>query len=913
MPVGAKLRVPLPRRTLLARARLANPLRADGPLPRLVLLAAPPGFGKTTLLTQWLTQPAGAGEGAPLVAWVSLDESDADVQQFLSDLVDAFAASRSGVGAEARALLDADRPAPAEDVLVSLVNELDALAGTTVIALDDLHRAGGPAVHDAVGFLLENLPPRVVVAITTRADPPLPLARLRARGELVEVRAADLRLSTEESDGFLRAVMDLPLDPAQVEALTARTEGWVAGLQLAALSARSRTPSGADAVDDFVRAFTGSHRFVLDYLVEEVLDAQSAGAREFLLLTSVLDRLSGPLCDAVTGSAGGQGRLEQLEAANVFLTALDDDRRWFRYHQLFAEAVRARLVAERPDAVRRLHRAAAGWFADQGLLEDALAHALDAGDPELLADLFECALPGLRRRRRDRVLLRWIGEVPDAVIRERPILATTRAWEKLVGGDPEAARDWLDVAETRLRSSEAPVSLLVGVPDDVAAARADQQRAVGAHIAIYRAALAQAAGDVAETVRQAEAARAQSDPDDHFAHGAAAGFLGLAAWADGDLATAIDTFGSAVEHLGAAGNLSDELGATVVLAEMALANGGPADARRLYERALAAAEQNPVAAATIAADLHVGLADVLREQDELDAAARELATATELGETASLQENRFRRHTARAGLLRATGELDAALSELDAAEAVYLPGFFPATRPLAAVRARVLIGGGRLREARQWAGQRDVRRADPAGFLNEYDLLTFARLLIAERRTGTPSEPGEWDALPGLLATMADAAASRPGSLVDVRTVQALAFDALGETRRAQDALAQALAGGVPSGYRRVFLDEGEPMTTLLRGHASAGLPSSPLARELLDRTSVPVPLRLPVPGAEELSEREVDVLRLLASELSGPEIASRLFVSINTLRTHTKHIFTKLDVRTRRAAVARARERHLL
>ncbi|WP_286263824.1 AAA family ATPase [Brooklawnia propionicigenes] len=428
MALGAKVRVPPPRRELLDRTRLANPLLRPDHLPRLVLIAAPPGFGKTTLLTQWLAQLTGArghpGE-PPRIAWVSLDESDTDARRFVADLVESLAAGGSASVAEALALLAAGRPVPAEQVLATVVNGLD-VEGTTVIALDDFHRAAGPEVHEALAFLLENLPPQVVVAMTTRADPQLPLARMRSRGELVEVRAADLRFTTEESAGFLRAVMDLDLDQAQVEALEARTEGWVAGLQLAALSVRPRVSSPA-AVDDFIRAFGGSHRFVLDYLVEEVLNAQPAGVREFLLLTSVLERMTGTLCDAVTGSSDGQQRLEQLESAQVFVTALDTERRWFRYHQLFAEALRARLSAEWPDRVAALHLAASRGYASLGLLEDALDQAALADDPEWFADLVECALPGTRKRRGDRQLLGWISVLPDDLVRRRPVLATTRA------------------------------------------------------------------------------------------------------------------------------------------------------------------------------------------------------------------------------------------------------------------------------------------------------------------------------------------------------------------------------------------------------------------------------------------------------------------------------------------------------
>lgn len=914
MPLGAKVRVPPPRRALLERARLANPLTSGRHLPRLVLLAAPPGFGKTTLLTQWLAELTTTPTGGPSrVAWLTLDESDADVRQFLADLVESLAHGDAETFVEAHALLATGRSVAAEVLLATVINELE-VQEPTVIALDDFHRAASPDVHQAVAFLLENLPPQVVVAMTTRADPQLPLARMRTRGELVELRAADLRFTADESGRFLRAVMDVELDPAQVGVLEAKTEGWVAGLQLAALSVRSRVLSG-DAVDGFIRDFGGSHRFIVDYLVEEVLDAQTIEDREFLLLTSVFDRMTGPLCDAVTGTAGGQQQLERLESANVFVTALDEERRWFRYHQLFAEALRARLTSDRPGQLASLQLAASRGYASLGLLDDALEHAMRADDPDWLADLVECALPGVRKRRGDRTLLRWINHLPDALVRRRPVLATTRAWSRLAVGDLAAAREWLDVAEGAL-GLEHPGTELLDLPADIVAARAAEQQAAPANIAVYRAAIAQAEGNVAETVRQAELAGAAA-PGDHFVQGASAGFIGLAAWATGDLPRAIGTFRDAVVHMGAAGDVTDQLGATVVQAEMALSDGRVNDAKRLYERAIEAADQNQAAAATIAADLHTGLAGVLTERDQLEEAGAELQLARDLGESASLQENRFRWHAVSAALLRAEGDLDAALDELEEAERLYLPGFFPEIRPVAASRARVLIAGGRLNEARQWSAKADVASADPGQFLREYELLTHARLVVAEHRARDGRGTGDLDALLRLLdrILVQAEAAQRRGSVGEARLVQAMALSAAGRADHADKALGLALQEGVPSGHVRLFLDEGPALEDLLRRLVveSRDADIAAMARRLLDRSRAVGEARVRPSWEERLSDRELDVLRLLASDLTGPEIASRLFVSINTLRTHSKHIFTKLDATTRRAAVSRARERGLL
>ncbi|WP_127503653.1 LuxR C-terminal-related transcriptional regulator [Actinoplanes solisilvae] len=835
MPVlRTKLHPPAPRRRLVPRARLTDRFRDD--VPRLVLVSAPAGFGKTTVLTQWLTTQQRA------VAWLSLDEGDADPRRFLSHLVAALRTACPG-------LADHDGPAPSEAVLVGLVNDLDVTAGPTVIALDDYHVIDTAEVHDVVTFLLGNLPPQVTLALATRADPPLPLARLRARGELAELRAADLRFSPAEAGELLNDVMGVRLEPAHVAALDARTEGWAAGLQLAALAARGR-----DDLGEFVDAFAGSHRFVLDYLLEDVLRSQPGDVREFLLDTAVLDEFTAELCDAVTGRTDSRLMLGTLERANLFVVPLDERGQWFRYHHLFADALRAQLAAGQPDRKARLHRAAASWYADHGMTAEAVPHALTGGDAGRAADLVVLALPGLQRQRHDHLLRTLLQALPADVVRRSARLSTALAWTRLSVGDLDGVREWLDTAD----------SVVSG----------DEDRAM---IEVYRASVAQARDDRSGTAEHARRALDLAGPDDHFSRGAAAGFLGLAAWADGDLPTAVVTFGEAVTSLHRAGNITDELGATVVLGGMWLSCGRPDEARRLYEKALARSA-GPVRSTT--GDLHVGLADVLREHGELDAAEEHLRTARELGDAASLMENRHRWWIVMSGVLRARGDLDAAAEMLDRAQALYLPGYFPDVRPIPALKARVDIARGRLDDAREWARE----RGDPAQ-LTEFDHLTLGRLAVAEHR----ADDDLLKLLDGIVA------AGRGGSVVDALIVRALA-------RRSPDDLDEALDLGVPAGYARIFLDEGPPMTELLgrltgSSHA-AGLLRQPVARAA---------------ATEGLSSREVEVLRLLATELTGPEIARRLFVSVNTLRTHTKHIFTKLDVNTRPAAVRRATELGLL
>jgi LuxR family maltose regulon positive regulatory protein len=925
--LATKLFAPTGRSQSVARARLVEQLDTTlGPGQRLTLVSAPAGFGKTTVLSDWLAD-LGQRHTRSRGAWLSLDDGDNDLNRLLSHLV----AAVRGVGIDVgTAVLESLHTASATAALTALVNDVaragERAPGTQwILVLDDYHAIEAPDVHEAVAFLLDHLPDHLHLVIATRSDPPLPLARLRGRGQLTEVRAADLRFTPSESREFLNRVMGLDLAAADVDALEQRTEGWVAGLQLAALSLRGIPERGE--VAGFIEAFTGSDRFVIDYLADEVLARQSPAVRDFLFRTAVVDRLTGPLCDAVTGRADGTRMLEDLERGNLFVVPLDTQRSWYRYHHLFADVLRARLLAEHPDEVPHLHQRASGWYAAHDLVAEAVRHALAAEDFDRAAFLIEEAMPELRRARQDGLMLDWVRSMPESVVRRSPVLSILSGWSLMMSGD-------LDAVESRLDDAEAALS--AGAEDhDLAASWADTEdlRTAPATISVYRASLAQARGDVAGTVRHARRAMDLAGPEDHFVRGGGAGFLGLAAWAAGDVREALSTFSEAVRSLHAAGNLVDELDATVVLADLWVASGRPSRARRLFEQVLQTATGGGEPYPRATADLHVGLAELDRELGDLPSAETHLETARVLAERASITENRHRWFVAAAQVRAAGGgDLDAATQLLDQAEALYRHGFYPDVRPIASMRARLQIARGDLSSATVWAQDRGVSADDEPDYLREYEHLTLARLLLAQHRFGQHrDQPGAVNpatAALGLLDRLHAAAADaeRDGSVLEIRVLQALAHYASGDRPAALAVLDRAVGEAPePDGYARLYLDEGAPMLALLHDAAGAdaadpaarGLHREALqrhARRLLGRGMPPVAGAPPQQALmNPLSRRELDVLRLLDSELTGPEIARQLYVTLNTLRTHTKRIFTKLDVTTRAAAVRRAHERGIL
>ena len=564
--VETKLVVPRARRQTVERPRL-DALLASGSNARLLLVSAPAGFGKTTLLAAWLAGPRHRNP----VAWVSLDDRDRDGSTFWTYVLRAL--DRAAPGSATAALeLQRGGSAPVEAVLTALLNELSVLPGDLTLVLDDYHLAEGPGTRPGMVFLVEHLPPQVHLVVSSRSDPALPLARLRARGELVEVRAADLRFTGSEAATYLNELNTLGLSPEDVAVLERRTEGWAAALQLAALSL-----SVSDDRSEFIAGFAGDDRFVVDYLADEVLDGLPADVRRFLLDTSVLDRLTGPLCDAVTARSGGRAVLESLERENLFVIPLDAHREWYRYHHLFADVLRAHLDDERPGDVRGLHRRASDWYDRAGDAEAAVRHALAAGDVDLAAARAEAAVPALLRERRESVICRWVDLLPDDVVQYRPVLAVG-----FIGA--LAASNEFDSLARRLSDVE---RLLAGPPEALVVTDVAGLARLPGAVQTYRAALALVGGDLDGTVRHAELALDRAAADDALTTASASALVGLASWTAGDLAVAHSSYRVATENLLHVGHLSDVLGCTVSIVDIELAQGRLGDAGRSCRTALA--------------------------------------------------------------------------------------------------------------------------------------------------------------------------------------------------------------------------------------------------------------------------------------------------------------------------------------
>lgn len=916
-----KLHPPPVREKQVARLHLLE--RLDAALnKRLTLVCAPAGYGKTTLLSQWVDrrkEPTG---------WISLDRSDNDLVQFLRYFLAALQRIDLNLGVPIQEMLQTPRPLPGTAVWMPLVNEIAESKQEFVVILDDYHEVNERSVHEALDYLLEHMPPNLHLVIATRADPPLAIPRLRARGFLAELRLSDLRFSGAETAAFLNNTMNLCLSGDDLVALESRTEGWIASLQMAALSLQMHSP-GPAARSAFIQSFTGSHRFILDYLVEEVLDHQAPGLQDFLLKTSILGRLSGSLCDALLGEMTGgseekpdrsredrfltahsQPILEHLESANLFIVPLDDERRWYRYHRLFSDLLRKRLWQTSPDLVPALHRRASLWYEQEGLIDEAIRHALNATSYERAANLIEENVEATLMRSEVRTFLNWMERLPDDHVRSRPKLSFFHAWALLMSGQSP------EVVERRLQS-------IPSVQEEAAniAIQAGRIAALRAYLALFQANFMLAA----ELCHRALAHLPESDL---FLRSVVTWILSMTGLSDGEHPDGRMALEKVIRMCQEIGNPLVAVAALSHQARLQMRQGRLQLARETLEQALQLATDAQGRRLPIASEALIVLGELEREWNHLEKSAEHLTDSIDLAR----QWNELSSFDAYFPLMRlrlAQGDVAAAGEAIETAwQMAHRSDFTQIDDILADLqRACFWVAQGNVAEVMRWAEKgglltgmapenppaRDERQVYIDTHLRKYEQLVLARAFLLQGRAAEALE---------LLETLIVQARQleRTDLAIEINILRALAFHHEGRNDPALEALAAALSLAEPGGYVRIFLDEGEPMRRLLRQAASRGVAQDYVAK-LLAASGEPAILErqagasrsLAQPLVEPLSDREVEVLRLLAGGLSNPEIAGRLYVAVSTIRSHCKNIYEKLGVHRRWDAVQRAQELGLI
>jgi LuxR family transcriptional regulator, maltose regulon positive regulatory protein len=900
--LATKVTVPRAHPERLHRSRLVEELD-KGMARDLVLVCTPAGFGKTTLLADWAQSVKW-----PL-AWLSLDADDNDPVRFWRYVVAALDRAGLAVGEDVSSPLASPSETSGQGLVTALINELEASSDELVVVLDDYHVIESASIHNSVAFLQGHLPPQLHLVIAGRSDPPLPLARLRAAGRLAELRAADLRFSPEESTAFLQDLWRLDLSPEAVATLDSRTEGWAVGLQLAALSLQGRPD-----VDTFLHAFTGTHRYVLDYLSEEVFERQSDRVRKFLLQSSILKRLSGSVCDAVTGDSNGQAMLEELERANLFLIPLDEERRWYRFHHLFGDLLGARLQQDHPEMVPELHRRAATWSEQHGVVDDAIRHALASGDSRWASRLAEERVDETLRRGESALLERWLSALPDDAVQSRPALSLAQALMLFHVGRLDSVERLLEHAERALDQEQEPGEF--ELPTD-----GGMVSEAPAAIALLRAEVASARGDAEGTARHVRLALSQMAEEEYGPRFWARWLMAAADWMSGRLGDAEPAFSEVLVEARAAPASYPMMSTCFTLGRVQSARGRLRAALRTYREGLRFAEEGGRFAMTYhAAEAHLGIARVLYERNELDKALRHVSMAIEFGQQVVDLTTPVLGLVTLAWIRQAMGEADSALDAMD--EACRMrprPEVVALWNPAPAERARLLITQGRASEAARLSEERGLKENDDLAYPSERDYLVLARVLLAQ------SEPVRALGLLDRLDTLATSQ-GRMGSVIEISALRSLALQAGGDHRGALAVLGDALSQARPEVYIRVFADEGRPMAALLRSLVGVRRRGGGAAATVAEQEHIDRLIRAFGPtgqgdkdaGAmtgliEPLTHRELEVLSLIAAGKRNRDIADELVVTLETVKKHASHIFDKLGATNRTEAVTQARELGLI
>ena len=914
--LDTKFQIPPARSDLVKRIRLLRRLH-EGLAHKLTLISAPAGFGKTTLVKEWVSQiiPSSKDEHKPeiCVAWLSLDENDNSLARFLAYFITSLKRipeMHKEIGAEALEMLQFPQLPPVEAIFTSLLNEIAKISCKIILVLDDYHLIEIQSINKALSYLLEHLPSQFHIVIATREDPLIPLARLRARSQLTELRAADLRFSPSETAEFLNQVMGLGLTSEDIIALEERTEGWITGLQLVAVSLQRQKDKS-----QLIRSFTGSHRFVLDYLVEDVLNHQSTELQDFLVQTSILKRLTGSLCNALTDQEDGQATLEMLDRANLFIVPLDNERRWYRYHHLFADLLRQRLHQTMAEQMPNLHLRASQWYEDHDFTQQAIEHSLLAEDFNRAAVLAERVWPEMHMGYQGITWLEWVKGIPDELIRARPILSTGYGWSLIDVGDLaradsylQDAEQWLDVAINKT-DFRGPSNIKDDFFDEV------DIQSLSASVANARAYLTQALGDVFATEKYAQKALDLLPEYDYFERGLSEILRGFAYWATGNLEAARRAISVSISNMEVLDKILFIISFTSYLSDVLIAEGHLNEAKKTVKNLLdiITERKSPVPEET--AILHLELSEIYLEQGDSEAAKDHLLKSEQLGRLPSFPP--WYRHWvfAHVRINQIEGNQDAVFKILSEADRLYYRHPIPDIHPLSALIARAQLFSGNLAEAIHWVNERKLSVDDDISYLGEFEHLTLARILIAQYRSDQDEDllQGTLKLLDRLLKAAEDS--RRKGSVIEILMLKALANEAGGEIFPAVTSLEHALKLAEPEGYLQLFVDEGPPMARLLYESVSRGISTNYVGRLLsafplpkADQTNSPDTKKLEHELLEPLSERELDVLKLIAEGLTNQVIATRLYLSLNTIKVHTRNIYGKLGVNNRTQAVAQAR-----
>ncbi|MBI4671598.1 MAG: helix-turn-helix transcriptional regulator [Chloroflexi bacterium] len=872
--LATKLYIPRLPPALVSRPRLIERLNAGlQHTPGVTLISAPAGFGKTTLLSHWIPQA-----GRP-VAWLSLDEHDNDPPRFFAYLVAAL--QTIGIEFDDPVLtwqmvtwLGAAPGGSLQGLLIPLLNRL-AAAPACVLVLDDYHLIDAPTIHQGIGFLLERVPPQFHLVLSSRADPPLPLARLRARQQLTELRAADLRFSRAEAVAFFRQLESSPLSSEQIAALENRTEGWVAGLQLVAHSLQGQD---AAAVAAFVDDFAGSQRYVSDYLADEVFTSQPGSVRQFLTQTAILERFTADLCDAVTGNDDGHAVLDHLDRVNLFLVALDGQRCWYRYHHLFAEFLRQQLERDTPDDEQAaLHRRASQWYETHGWINDAIDHALRAGDWESAVRLLNVALDSVQRPQQYQTWQRWLAALPETVLLAEPHLCVEYAWALVLGG--------------RLAASERPLQMA----EQTWQARGDEAQL--GKVYATRAFLERIRGDLPAAIALAHEALTRLPPSP--ARGLAAFTLALCYHQTGQVQAA-EMILQLILSSRPARDSSIHLGLMLIMGLDQVAQGRLRQALQTWTEVLQSAEEGGWRLATLVA--RALIAQVHYEWNDLDQSAALWQTWLDQWGQPSYADYFPWLIQGLARLQWSRGaEQDAFATLAQAAHLARQLGNPVVATQIEAQQVRFWLDQGDLAAASGWLQAHPLRRDDEPDYTRQSEYLARVRVLIHQADPGALAEADQWLSI--LLAQAQ--AAGRQGDEIENLVLQALRASRANQPEQALAALEQALTLAEPEGYVRTFIDEGEPLAALLRQAAARGIAPGYVTKLL---ASFPHPHTPTL-----LSEREIQVLKLIAAGDDTGQIAERLVISVHTARTHVKSIYQKLDVHSRVQAIAKARELDLI